>query len=87
MQACPLRRGWDMASKDILRSDRRETIRQAAYSLAEGGSCADWHAIEHILCGRYGVIEVRRLFIDRAFCQNVNRRCVEARRKRDAPAA
>lgn len=76
-----------MATRDLLRKGRRENIRQAAYRLADSGSHADWQAVEGILCVRYGVIEARRLFVDRAFCLNVNRRCTAARRKREAPAA
>jgi hypothetical protein len=76
-----------MATRYTLRNGRRASIRQAAYSLADSGRYADWQAIEGILCTRYGVIEARRLFVDRALCLNVNRRCTEARRKRDAPVA
>ncbi|MFL9999014.1 hypothetical protein PQR34_47430 [Paraburkholderia sediminicola] len=64
-----------MATRDVLRNGRRENIRQAAYNLADSGSYANWQAIEGILCVRYGLIEARRLFVDRAFCLNVNRRC------------
>ncbi|MFL9998726.1 hypothetical protein PQR34_45440 [Paraburkholderia sediminicola] len=67
-----------MATRDVLRNGRRESIRQAAYNLADSGSYADWQAIEGILCVQYGLIEARRLFVDRAFCLNVNRRCVVA---------
>ncbi|SIO72579.1 hypothetical protein SAMN05444172_9028 [Burkholderia sp. GAS332] len=79
--------GWIMVKRDVLRNAQRENIRQAALSLADCGSYANWQAIEGILCIRYGVIEARRLFVDRAFCLNVNRRCTDARRKHDAPAA
>nr|WP_234480939.1 hypothetical protein [Paraburkholderia aspalathi] len=70
-----------------MRNGRRENIRQAAYSLPDSGNYADLQAIEGILCIQYGVIEARRLFVDRAFCLNVNRRCSEAGWKRDDPAA
>jgi hypothetical protein len=83
----PTPRARVMATRNVLCNGRRENIRQAAYSLADSGSYADWQAIEGTLCIRYGVIEARRVFVDRAFCLNVNRRCVDARRKRDAPAA
>jgi hypothetical protein len=76
-----------MTTRNVLHNGRRENIRQAAYSLADSGSYTDWQAIEGVLCIRYGVIEARRLFVDLAFCLNVNRRCKEARRKRDASAA
>jgi hypothetical protein len=76
-----------MVTRDVLRNGRRENIRQAAYHLADSGRYTDWQAIESLLCVRYGVIAARRLFVDRPFCLNLNRRCAEARRKRDAPAA
>ncbi|CAE6845533.1 hypothetical protein R75461_07233 [Paraburkholderia nemoris] len=76
-----------MATRDVLRNGWCENIRQVAYSLADSGRYADWQAIEGILCIQYGVIEARRLFVDRAFCLNVNRRCSEAGWKRDDLAA
>jgi hypothetical protein len=76
-----------MATRDVLRTGRRESIRQAAYHLADSGEHADWQAIEGVLSTRYGIIETRRLFVDRALCLALNRRCAAARRKRAAPAA
>ncbi|MBK3786852.1 hypothetical protein G3A43_42500 [Paraburkholderia aspalathi] len=71
--------------RDVLRTGRRETIRQAAYHLADSGSYTDWQSIEGCLCVRYGLIEARRLLTDRTIRAELNRRCAAATKK-DRPA-
>ncbi|MGF6603721.1 hypothetical protein P3T23_008475 [Paraburkholderia sp. GAS448] len=68
-----------MTSRDVLRTERRETIRQLAFSLAASGDFGDWQAIEQTLCRMYGVIETRRLFIDLRIRAELDRRCTLAR--------
>jgi hypothetical protein len=72
-----------MIMRDVLRSERRETIRQSAYRLADSGSYRDWQAIEGDLCVRYGLIEARRLLTDPVMRTELNRRCVTAIRQTD----
>ncbi|MGF6604829.1 hypothetical protein P3T23_009585 [Paraburkholderia sp. GAS448] len=66
---------------DVLRAGRRETIRQSAYRLAESGRCRDWHAVEDLLCVRYGLLATRRLLTDVSFRADLNRRCAAATNK------
>ncbi len=68
---------------EALRNERRETIRHAAYRLADSGSYRDWEAIECCLCVRYGLIEARRLLVDPAMRTELNRRCMTAIRQTD----
>ncbi|MGF6604802.1 hypothetical protein P3T23_009558 [Paraburkholderia sp. GAS448] len=68
-----------MVSRDVLRTERRETIRQLAFRLAASGDFADSQAIEQILCRLYGVIETRRLFVDLRIRAELDRRCILAR--------
>jgi hypothetical protein len=76
-----------MTTRNVLATTRRESIRQAAYLLADSGGYADWQAVEGNLCIRYGVLETRRLFVDLDFCQSLKRRCAAAQDKRLATGA
>jgi hypothetical protein len=72
-----------VTSKDVLRTGRRETIRQSAYRLADSGSYSDWQSFESFLCARYGLLETRRLLADLSLRSELNRRCAAARKKRN----
>ncbi|MBB5409371.1 hypothetical protein HDG34_003312 [Paraburkholderia sp. HC6.4b] len=76
-----------MTAENLLTGCHRESIRQAAYNLADSGRHAGWQSIEGILCSRYGVLAARRLFVDGSFCQTVNQRCSMAQRKRRTSGA
>ncbi|WP_233862857.1 hypothetical protein [Paraburkholderia adhaesiva] len=63
---------------DLLRNGRQETIRRAAFRLADSGAFADWQSIEVALCRRYGVLAAHRLLVDRAVRAELTSRCTAA---------
>ncbi|MCC8396845.1 hypothetical protein LJ656_30105 [Paraburkholderia sp. MMS20-SJTR3] len=71
-----------MTTRNLLASGRRESIRQSAHVLADSGFYAQWQHIVAALSTRYGMIETRRLFVNRASCNQVNERYVKACDKR-----
>ncbi|MCI0152137.1 hypothetical protein KNO81_40680 [Paraburkholderia sediminicola] len=75
-----------MTARDILRAERRATIRQCAFQLADSGGHADWQAIEPVLCLRYGLLETRRLLADLRLRGELNWHCLAAGRRHRAAA-
>lgn len=63
---------------DLLRNGRRETIRRAAFRLADSGAFPGWQSIEVALSHRYGVLAASRLLADRAVRAELDRRCTAA---------
>ena len=67
-----------MIMRDVLRTGRYETIRQAAYRLADSATISRLACDRGLLCARYGLIETRRLLTDLSIRSELNRRCARA---------